>query len=158
MKNLLQPKRWLLKKQMDQEQIDSTKPTQVELQNFDTDSQSSCEINNSISISSPCDVSNKEDICLSSLGSNVKVLRPNAAKGLNKDLYTLTEGKALAEVTLKSMGFKPSPSQPITPGDGNCFLHALVDQLSYDRFLANSFTHESLRDPPFRSFANFCDF
>ena len=133
---------------MDHEQTDSTKPTQVELQNFDTDSQSSCEINNSISISSPCDVSNKEDICLSSLGSNVKVLRPNVAKGLNKDLYTLTEGKALAEVTLKSMGFKPSPSQPITPGDGNCFLHALVDQLSYDRFLANSFTHESLRDDP----------
>ena len=72
MKNLLQPRRWLLKKQMDQEQTDSSKPTQVELQNFDTDSQSSCEIasetekevfetiNNSISISSPCNVSNKE--------------------------------------------------------------------------------------------------
>ena len=43
MKNLLQPKRWLLKKQMDHEQTDSTKPTQVELQNFDTDSQTSCE-------------------------------------------------------------------------------------------------------------------
>ena len=100
MKNLLQPKRWILKKQMDHEQTDSTKPTQVELQNFDTDSQISCEINNSISTSSPCNVSNKEDICLSSLsslGSNVKVFRPNVAKGLNKDLYTLTEGKVIIE-------------------------------------------------------------
>ena len=159
--NLIKPRRQHLKKQIDHEQTDCTKSSQVELHNFDIDSLSSCEIapetedalrqhkiekevfgtiNNSNSISSPCNVSNKEDIC-----SNVKVLRPNVAKGLNKDLFTLTEGKALAEATLKSMGFKPSPSQPITPGDGNCFLRALVDQLSYDRFLANSFTHESLR-------------
>ena len=166
MKKFLQPRSWHLKKQMDPRQTECTKSSQLELQDFDIDSLSSCEIApetedallqhksekevfgtiiNSISISSPCNISNKEDICLSSLGSNVNVLRPNVAKGLNKDLFTLTEGKALAEATLKSMGFKPSPSQPITPGDGNCFLRALVDQLSYDRFLANSFTHESLR-------------
>ena len=92
--NLIKPRRQHLKKQIDHEQTDCTKSSQVELHNFDIDSLSSCEIapetedalrqhkiekevfgtiNNSISTSSPCNVSNKDDICLSSLGSIVKV-------------------------------------------------------------------------------------
>ena len=59
--------------------------------------------------------------------SKSKLLRPNIEKGPEEDLLTLDEGKALAKETMKSMGFKVSPSQPITPGDGNCFCHALID-------------------------------
>ena len=77
--------------------------------------------------------------------SKSKLLRPNIEKGPEEDLLTLGEGKALAKETMKSMGFKVSPSQPVTPGDGNCFCHALVNQLSYDKFLANLFTHETIR-------------
>ena len=33
------------------------------------------------------------------------------------------------------MQFMVSPTQPDTPADGNCFLHALVDQMSYDSLL-----------------------
>jgi hypothetical protein len=77
--------------------------------------------------------------------SKSKVLRPNIERGPEEDLLTLNEGKALAKATMKSMGFKVSPSQPITPGDGNCFCHALVDQLSNDRFLADLFTHDTIR-------------
>ena len=44
MKNLLQPGSWYLKKQMDREQTDCSKSSQLELQNFDTDSLSSCEV------------------------------------------------------------------------------------------------------------------
>ena len=77
--------------------------------------------------------------------SRSKLLRPNIEKGPEEDLLTLDEGKALAKETMKSMRFKVSPSQPVTPGDGNCFCHALVNQLSYDKFLANLFTHETIR-------------
>ena len=52
-------------------------------------------------------------------------------------LLTLTEGLILAQAhaTLENMQFMVSPTQPDTPADGNCFLDALVDQMSYDSLL-----------------------
>ena len=33
------------------------------------------------------------------------------------------------QARLESLGFKKSPTDPATPGDGNCFIHGLRDQL-----------------------------
>ena len=40
--------------------------------------------------------------------------------------------KLLIPKRLKDAGFQYSPSQPITRGDGNCFLYAMQDQLRYE--------------------------
>ena len=60
--------------------------------------------------------------------------KPSAVAAKPK-LLTLTEGLILAHATLENMQFMVSPTQPDTPADGNCFLHALVDQMSYDSLL-----------------------
>ena len=46
---------------------------------------------------------------------------------LNLDNATIQVTQRLQEIN-----FLLSPSQPITPKDGNCFIHAIIDQLTYD--------------------------
>merc|ERR1712051_1112914 len=53
-------------------------------------------------------------------------------------LLELSEGIGLAADTLETMGFILSPTQPVTPGDGNCFLHACLDQILHDPLLSSS--------------------
>ena len=36
---------------------------------------------------------------------------------------------------LQETGFQLSPTQPDTAGDGDCFVHVLLDQMEYDRLL-----------------------
>merc|ERR1712198_455381 len=44
----------------------------------------------------------------------------------------LSEGSALAKARLSGVNFEVSPSQPVTPGQGNsCMFHALLDQLKF---------------------------
>ena len=46
----------------------------------------------------------------------------------------LSEGSALAKARLSGVNFEPSPSQPVTPGQGNsCMFHALLDQLRFQQ-------------------------
>jgi len=54
---------------------------------------------------------------------------------LAADLMNLQEGLPIAKETLKRHNFVMSPSQPQTKGDGNCFCHALTDQMMYDEKL-----------------------
>ena len=44
-------------------------------------------------------------------------------------LLMLSEGANLARERLDSLGYDLSPTQPITPPDGNCLFHGLLDQL-----------------------------
>lgn len=41
----------------------------------------------------------------------------------------LNEVDSFLEQRLKKVGFEVSPSQPKTLADGNCFVHATIDQL-----------------------------
>ena len=54
-------------------------------------------------------------------------------KGQNLDYVIfecpLDDGVVPAVNRLLSIAFVFSPTQPTTPGDGNCFLHAIMDQL-----------------------------
>jgi len=46
----------------------------------------------------------------------------------------LSEGSALAKARLSGVNFEVSPSQPVTPGQGNsCMFHALLDQLRFQQ-------------------------
>ncbi len=45
---------------------------------------------------------------------------------------TLGQGFDLAKQRLCESGFKLSPTQEVTPGDGNCAIHCLLDQMSHD--------------------------
>ena len=54
---------------------------------------------------------------------------------LAADLMNLQEGFPIAKETLKRHNFEMSPSQPQTKGDGNCFCHAVTDQMTYDENL-----------------------
>ena len=47
----------------------------------------------------------------------------------------LVEGEVFASLRLQQLGMIVSPTQPDTPGDGNCFIHAILDQLKYDNLL-----------------------
>ena len=40
----------------------------------------------------------------------------------------IEDGRPFAARRLRQLNLELSPSQPNTPGDGNCFLHAVVDQ------------------------------
>ena len=50
---------------------------------------------------------------------------------------TLDQGFGLAQQRLLDSGFKVSPTQEQTPGDGNCAIHGLLDQMRYDPKLKN---------------------
>ena len=50
-------------------------------------------------------------------------------KGIQK--LTHDEGQVLASDRLRSINFILSPSQPQTPGDGDCLFHGLQDQCNY---------------------------
>ena len=41
----------------------------------------------------------------------------------------LNEADPFIDDRLLQVGFKVSPSQPKTMADGNCFIHAVIDQL-----------------------------
>ena len=45
---------------------------------------------------------------------------------------SLEEGKSYMFFRLKKLGFQKSPTQPKTPLDGNCMVHAILDQMRYD--------------------------
>ena len=47
----------------------------------------------------------------------------------SKQLLSLDDGLVPAVKRLLSIAFIFSPTQKNTPGDGNCFLHAIMDQL-----------------------------
>merc|ERR1712088_1171175 len=60
----------------------------------------------------------------------------------------LSEGSALAKARLTGVNFEVSPSQPVTPGQGNsCMFHALLDQLKFQQASLSSIaaSHSQLR-------------
>merc|ERR1712088_1012569 len=60
----------------------------------------------------------------------------------------LSEGSALAKARLSDVKFEVSPSQPVTPGQGNsCMFHALLDQLKFQQASLASIaaSHSQLR-------------
>jgi len=60
----------------------------------------------------------------------------------------LSEGSALAKARLSGVNFEVSPSQPVTPGQGNsCMFHALLDQLKFQQASLASIaaSHSQLR-------------
>jgi len=60
----------------------------------------------------------------------------------------LSEGSALAKARLNGVNFEVSPSQPVTPGQGNsCMFHALLDQLKFQQASLASIaaSHSQLR-------------
>ena len=56
-----------------------------------------------------------------------KISSRSKSSKLNLDNATIQVTQRLQEIN-----FLLSPSQPITPKDGNCFIHAIIDQLTYD--------------------------
>jgi hypothetical protein len=56
-----------------------------------------------------------------------KISSPMKSSKLNLDDATIQVTQRLQEID-----FLLSPSQPITPKDGYCFVHAIIDQLTYD--------------------------
>ena len=76
--------------------------------------------------------------------SLVPQIQPTASR---PKLLNLDQGQAMAKETLIRKGYKLSLSQENTPGDGNCFLWTICDQMSYDSQLsAMSWTPEKARD------------
>ena len=49
-----------------------------------------------------------------------------------ENFLPLLEGIRKSGKRLQELNFILSPTQPITPGDGDCFVHAILDQLQYD--------------------------
>ena len=63
-----------------------------------------------------------------------------------KPKMTLAQGAIFAQQRVRKSGFKLSPTQLNTPGDGNCMVHALTDQFTYDSHLSEmQTTHDELR-------------
>ena len=61
---------------------------------------------------------------------------------------SLKEGEPYVFFRLKKHRFQKSPTQPETPPDGNCMVHAIMDQMSYDpvhAFTASTLDHHQLR-------------
>ena len=64
-----------------------------------------------------------------------KVLSQKKAEKQSKSsnsLLNLSAGIITATQRLQDIDLILSPSQPETPKDGNCFMHAIIDQLTYD--------------------------
>ena len=45
------------------------------------------------------------------------------------DLHAIEDVEVLVAARLESLGYEKSKSQPETPGDGNCWIHGILDQL-----------------------------
>ena len=45
------------------------------------------------------------------------------------DLHAIEDVEEFVDARLESLGYEKSKSQPKTPGDGNCWIHAIIDQL-----------------------------
>jgi hypothetical protein len=59
---------------------------------------------------------------------------------------SLQDGYTYAEGRLSNMNMQFSLTQPMTPNDGNCMLHALLDQIQYDPYMADFVSdHHDLR-------------
>ena len=61
---------------------------------------------------------------------------------------SLEDGEPYAFFRLKKLGLKKSPTQPETPPDGNCMVHAILDQMRYDpahAVAASTLDHHQLR-------------
>ena len=50
------------------------------------------------------------------------------------DDNAVEEVEEFVNARLESLGYERSKSQPNTPGDGNCFIHGILDQLRYDQW------------------------
>ena len=50
------------------------------------------------------------------------------------DKHAVEEVEEFVNARLESLGYERSKSQPNTPGDGNCFIHGILDQLRYDQW------------------------
>ena len=48
------------------------------------------------------------------------------------DKHAVEEVEEFVQARLSELGYTKSKSQPNTPGDGNCWIHGILDQLSYD--------------------------
>ena len=65
----------------------------------------------------------------SSVGRIVNVDRNTSSEPLPSSHLAFSDQCSSAKHRVESLGFKFSSSQPFTQGDGNCMLHALMDQL-----------------------------
>ena len=64
----------------------------------------------------------------------------------NGSLLSLDQAQCLLEKRLRDLNFTLSPSQKVTPADGNCYFHAILDQLQYSPELSDfAETHIELR-------------
>ena len=45
------------------------------------------------------------------------------------DPHAIEDAEDLVMARLETLGYEKSPTQPNTPGDGNCWIHGILDQL-----------------------------
>ena len=64
---------------------------------------------------------------------------PRASK--EPQLLSLSQGKFLIEQRLKDLHFVKSGGE--TPGDGNCLMHCLCDQMRYEDRLKDNYHHQA---------------
>ena len=73
--------------------------------------------------------------------SNRKDSSKKSGKDKSSVKLDLSVRKILAVQRLLDIDFILSPSETDTPGDGNCFIHAILDQLKYDTLWKKRKTH-----------------
>jgi hypothetical protein len=80
-------------------------------------------------------LSNRQSVA----GDDLRNLRQHLQMPSQQFRMTIKDGYAevLAEERLLSMNMQLSPTQIDTPNDGNCMLHAILDQLQYDPAFEN---------------------
>ena len=58
--------------------------------------------------------------------------QPALMENNNNKKISIIEATQDVVKRLNDINFELSPSQPQTPGDGNCYLHGIIDQIGYD--------------------------
>jgi len=101
----------------------------------------------------------KTDSCQKKMNRKEVNSQPLSPKATTEEVYQhlglawppvrklrLSEGSSLATVRLSDVNFEVSPSQPVTPGQGNsCMFHALLDQLRFHQVPSIAASHSQLR-------------
>jgi len=101
----------------------------------------------------------KTDSCQKKMNRKESNSQPLSPKATTEEVYQhlglawppvrklrLSEGSSLATVRLRDVDFEVSPSQPVTPGQGNsCMFHALLDQLRFHQVPSIAASHSQLR-------------
>ena len=64
--------------------------------------------------------------------ARIKKLKSRKKNKLLGSKLDLCDGQLAATQRLQEIGFILSPTDPNTDKDGNCFMHAILDQLKYD--------------------------